>query len=89
MGYMLLMFLVLSLAIPGCDSGHETVTVVTPVSIGTPTNLLQTQECKDLWGNVQRFGLGMDKASKEWNEVVIESAMLLIEKGCVERRGKP
>lgn len=69
-----------------CDSGYQKVTVATPISISTPSNLLQTQECVNLWGRVQYHALNMDKASKDWNDVVIDSVGALIESGCVKCR---
>lgn len=79
-----LVFALLSLV--ACQSGTTTVRVTKMAVIDQPTNLLDTDECRDLWGNIQRFGLEMDKASPEWNAVIIKSAYELIEKGCVKSR---
>lgn len=68
-------------------SGHDRVTrVAIVVHIDQPANLSPRSECIALWGNIQRFGSEMDRASAEWNKIVIQSAYELIEKGCVRER---
>ena len=46
-------------------------------------------ECQALWGNIASAGIDMDDFSDDWNDVVLDSATLLIEEGCVQntRRG--
>lgn len=74
------------LSLLACESGTTAVRVTKIAVIDQPNNLLDTDECRSLWGNIQRFGLEMDKASPEWNGIIIKSAYELIEKGCVKSR---
>ena len=68
-----------------CDSGYKKVTVVKMALISTPDNLLDTTSCRQLWGDIQRYGLDMDEAREDWNQVILNSAYRLIEEGCVKR----
>ena len=78
--------LLLLLTLLACDSGYGFAKVTRMAHIDTPSNLLATEECRALWADIQRFGLEMDKAGPEWNEVLIESAYELVERGCVKQR---
>ena len=73
----------------GCFSSYKRVTVVKMSSIVVPSNLSPDSECQALWGNISQAGMDMDDYSDDWNDVVLDSATLLIEEGCVQntRRG--
>lgn len=86
--YRLAVVFVSALALTSCNSGYKKVTVVKMASIFTPSNLLDTAECRQLWGDVQRFGLEMDEAREDWNQIVLNNAFQLIERGCVKQRAR-
>ena len=73
----------------GCFSSYKRVTVAKILSISVPSNLSSDSECQALWGNIASAGIDMDDFSDDWNDVVLDSATLLIEEGCVQntRRG--
>ena len=83
-----IIFALLCLALAACDSSYEKVTVVKLLFVPTPPNLLETPRCMNLWGNIERYGMAMDKAANNWNDIVIDSAVELIEEGCVKRRAR-
>lgn len=64
--------------------GTRYVRVTELVMITEPGNLLQSDGCRALWVRLQQAGIGMDTFGENWNEVVIDSAHDLIEKGCVQ-----
>ena len=72
-------------AVACSSSGFTRATVVKLVSIQPPPNLSDDSTCVALWGNIARYGQEMDHARTDWNQVVIESASMLIERGCVVR----
>lgn len=80
--------LVLALAACGACSepGYRKATVVRMAMIFEPENLAEDTECRALWGNIARYGVEMDDGRKDWNEVILDSAAALIERGCVRRR---
>lgn len=69
----------------GVEEGYRKATVIKMSMIFEPDNLADDVGCRELWGNVARFGIEMDRARNDWNEVVLESATALIEQGCVKR----
>ena len=84
----LVVVLLSTLALTSCDSDYKKVMVVEMAEIFTPDNLLQTTDCMQLWSDIQRFGLEMDEAREDWNQVVLNNAYQLIEQGCVQRKAR-
>ncbi|HUF09489.1 MAG TPA: hypothetical protein VMO47_09225 [Rhodothermales bacterium] len=83
-----LLFLLAVASLLSCHgSGVRYARVTEMAVIAEPSNLLQSSECRALWGNIQRAGLDMDRFGENWNEVILDSAYDLIEKGCVQQRG--
>ena len=75
--------------VTGCtEAGYSRVTVAKMALISTPDNLSEDPDCQAWWGNIARAGMDMDKFSKDWNDVILDSATFLIENGCVQRIGR-
>ena len=68
------------------ESGYRKATVVKMAMIFEPDNLADDSECRELWGNISRYGMDMDTARKDWNQVILNSVSALIERGCVKQR---
>ena len=66
-------------------SGYRKATVVKMADVFEPDNLSDAPECRALWGNIARYGIEMDNAREDWNQVILASASELIERGCVAR----
>jgi hypothetical protein len=66
--------------------GYRRATVVEMAAVYTPDNLNGTNECQELWANLARYGVHMDKLRPDWNKIVLDSASALIEQGCVKSR---
>lgn len=66
------------------DDNYDTVVVAKMARISVPANLADDPRCQQLWRDLSRFGLEMDKAARDWNAVVLKSAEQLIELGCVK-----
>lgn len=66
------------------ESGYTRVKAAKMASIHVPSNLSSDSECQDLWANIARAGMDMDNFSDDWNDVILDSATFLIEKGCVQ-----
>ena len=78
--------ILLGVVLTSCGSGYQRSATVTKIAmINPPDNLSDASECRVLWNDISRFGIEMDKASKEWNQIILNTAGLLIEKGCVKR----
>ena len=75
----------LLVATTGCDRYHRSTTVIKIAVIPVPSNLSDAAECQTLWGDISRHGIEMDALRKDWNQVVLNSTTLLIEKGCVKK----
>jgi hypothetical protein len=73
----------------GCSpAGHTRSTVIKLAYIPIPDNLSDDAQCRELWGNIARYGIEMDSARSDWNQIVVSSAALLVERGCVKRVGR-
>lgn len=71
---------------PACtSSGYRKATVIEMARISEPANLSDDPECRTLWGDIARYGIEMDRARNDWNQVILGSAELLIERRCVKR----
>ena len=71
----------------GCSpSGHRKATVIKMAYIGAPENLSEDPDCQVLWNDIARYGIAMDELRNDWNQVILNSASLLIENGCVRKR---
>lgn len=79
-----------ALAVLGARScasfGYRRATVVKMAAVYTPENLDAGSECQELWANLARYGVQMDELRQDWNKIVLDSASVLIEKGCVKSR---
>ena len=68
--------------VSGCtESGYRRAKVIKMAVISTPDNLADDPLCQELWGNIARYGIDMDTACDDWNQIILNAASELIENG--------
>ena len=61
-------------------SNYKTTRAVRIAHIQAPSHLADDEECQTLWNDIARYGVGMDDLSEDWNQVVLNSAGLSVDR---------